>query len=88
MCKCLGIYGSFVSLSDLYLVLLVLCLYGWGMGHPFLHLLAFAGCDCLLPGLLLGDLLHVWLLRSLLGFLFMHLLSEEADLIYSLVHSV
>ena len=54
MCKCLGVYGLSVSLSDSYLVL---HLYGWGMLHLFLQLLAFTGHDCLSSWSLLGDLI-------------------------------
>ena len=66
MCKCLGVYGSSVSLSDIFCVAHVAPVWV-GVGHLFLQLLAFTGHDCLLSGSLLGDLLHVWPLSSLLG---------------------
>ena len=79
---------DFLFHSDSDLVLVVVCLYGWGVGHLFLQLLAFTICDCLSSGLLLGDLLCVSLLTSLLGSLFMHLLSEGAVLMYNFVPGV
>ena len=59
-----------------------------GVEHLFLQLLAFAGHDCLSSASLLGDMLHFWPLSSILGFLFVHLLSEGAVLIYSFVPGV
>ena len=88
MCNCLHVYGSSVSLFDSYLVLLVVHLNGWGVGHLFLQLFAFTRHDCLLSGSLQGGLLCAWILNSLLDSFIMHLLYEGAVQIYSLVPCV